>query len=378
MFIWKTSALTTVCEWAKTCKVVAIDTEFVWRKTYWPKLCLIQIGLPGKTFLVDALSPQIEMAPLMSLLRWKNTLKVIHSAEQDVGILKRVTGAFPEPLYDTQVAAMFCGFRANPGYALLVEELLNIKLNKSQQTTDWSKRPLSQRQIDYAARDVAYLPEVYEKLEGILKDSKKQEWALTEMKKITPEALIKAGEKQWRRVPLLKRDAVRLGVLKEVWHWREYIAQKRNRPRRWVMSDQVLASIAHALPTDHKSLKRVPSVSSRIIDGYGGQILASVDKGRKQAKNRDLVKQAAKPLTPPDPALVKAIMKLLHSSAEENGVAQCLIATRKEVNRLAHLSGLGKSHEDMQVLQGWRRDIFGQKALTLIRKTLIPQTALTG
>ncbi|EKX55805.1 Ribonuclease D [Rhodobacter sp. AKP1] len=365
--ITTTEALAAFCEAAKAEPYVTIDTEFLRERTYWSKLCLIQMALPGKTgeaVLVDPIEgSDMSLEPLYDLFRHEATVKVFHAARQDLEIFFVEGRAFPVPLFDTQVAAMVCGFGEQVGYETLVKKIAREQLDKTSRFTDWSRRPLSDAQKTYAIADVTHLRVIYEWLSAQIEKNGRQKWVEEELAILTdPETYTVRPEEAWLRIKTRTTSGRFLAVVKELARFREDYAQKNNVPRSRVMKDDALLEIASTRPTNSEELGR-----SRLLlrEGRRGDIadgiLAAVKAGM-EVKNEDLPKpDLSREQLQVNPALADLLRVLLKAKSESLGVAARLIASASELDAIA------AGERDLPSLKGWRLEAFGADALRLCR-----------
>ncbi len=365
--ISKTAELAAFCDRQSGADFIALDTEFMRDTTYWPKLCLVQIGGPEEAVAIDTLAEGIDLAPLYRLLADESLLKVLHSARQDLEIFFHQTGQLPKPIFDSQVAAMVCGFGESVAYQTLARELAGAKIDKTSRFADWSHRPLTQRQIDYALADVIHLRPIYRKLKGKLRHNGREAWLGQEMDILTaPETYRLAPVDAWRRLKPRSLDRRFLAVLQSVAAWREEEAQRRDVPRNRVLRDEQLMDIAAHRPKSAEHLGRTRGLSLDFAQGRLGQgILAAVEQGLEVPDD-----QRPKPVKRPelngDPGpLVELLKVLLKLSCHEHHVAQKLVANTADLEQLAL-----DDEAPIAALQGWRRDIFGEAALALKRGEL--------
>jgi ribonuclease D len=365
--ITTTEDLAAFCTAAKDQPYVTIDTEFLRERTYWSKLCLIQMALPGKTgdaVLVDPIvGSDMSMEPLYDLFRHKATVKVFHAARQDLEIFFVEGNVFPDPLFDTQVAAMVCGFGEQVGYETLVKKIARENLDKTSRFTDWSRRPLSTAQQDYALADVTHLRVIYEFLDAQLVKNGRQKWVQEELSILTDPATytVIPGE-AWQRVKTRTTSGRFLGVVKELARFREEYAQKHNVPRSRVMKDDALLELASTRPTTIEELGR-----SRLLMREGRKpeiadgILAAIKAGQEM-RAEDLPKpDLSREQLQVNPALADLLRVLLKAKSEELGVAARLIASASELDVIA------AGGRDVEALRGWRSEAFGADALRLCR-----------
>ncbi len=364
--ITTTEGLAAFCESAKRQPYVTIDTEFLRERTYYARLCLIQMALPGKdgeAVLVDPLVGGLSMAPLYDLFRHKGTVKVFHAARQDLEIFFVEGNVFPEPLFDTQVAAMVCGFGEQASYETLVKKIARESLDKSSRFTDWSRRPLSDAQKTYALADVTHLRVIYEFLSRELDRTGRRAWVEEEEATLLdPETYIVRPEEAWLRVKTRTTSGRFLAVVRELARFREEYAQRHDVPRSRVYKDDALLELASTRPTNVEELGR-----SRLLLREGRKpeiaegILAAVRAGQA-ARPEDLPKVPdERDQMQVNGALADLLRVLLKAKSEEAGVALKLIATSADLD---HLAAGGR---EIPALHGWRSQVFGQDALRLCR-----------
>jgi ribonuclease D len=360
--ITDSQSLAAFCARQRTADFVAIDTEFMRERTYWPILCLVQVAGPEEAAAIDATVPGIDLAPLLELLAETRIPKVFHAARQDVEIFVNLTGAVPKPLFDTQIAAMVCGFGDAVSYETLVAKLARAPLDKSSRFTDWSHRPLTERQIRYALDDVVHLRTVYERLKQKLAENERTTWFAEEMAALVDPALYRSDPAEaWRRFRLRGRiDQRFFGVLREVAAWREAAAQQRNLPRGRIVKDEAVLEIAAHVPRSIEALARTRSLGRGIAEGkLGGEILDAVRRGLDTAGT--LAPPATRAETPPGLGpLIELLRVLLKHRCEEHQVAQKLLASADDLDAIA-----ANDHADVPALAGWRYEIFGKDAIAL-------------
>ncbi|MCO5128606.1 MAG: ribonuclease D [Rhodobacteraceae bacterium] len=362
--ITTTEDLAQFCEAAKAQPYVTVDTEFLRERTYYSKLCLIQLALPGKTgdaVLVDPLVKDLSLEPLYDLFRHEPTVKVFHAARQDLEIFFVEGKVFPTPLFDTQVAAMVCGFGEQVGYETLVRKIARESLDKTSRFTDWSHRPLSEAQKTYAIADVTHLRVIYEFLNKELVRTGRHKWVAEELAILTdPETYITRPEDAWTRVKTRTQSGRFLALVRELARFREDYAQTRNVPRARVFKDDALLELASTRPSTVEELGR-----SRLLLREGRRadvaegILSAVKAGM-EIKSEDFPKiENGREQIQVDSALADLLRVLLKAKSEEAGVAQKLIATSSDLDVIA------AGGREVQALKGWRREVFGQDALRL-------------
>ena len=366
--IAESETLATLCAVWREASFVTVDTEFMRESTFRAKLCLVQVGAPDhEPVAVDPLADGIDLSPLYDLLVRAPVLKVFHAARQDVEVLLPLAGGVPQPLFDTQIAAMVCGFGESVGYETLVAKLARGRIDKTQRFTDWARRPLTERQLRYALSDVSHLRTVYEKLAAELDRTGRRSWLDEELAVLTDRATYESPpEEAWRRIKVRGGDRRFLAILRELAAWREREADRRDKPRAWVMRDNALSEIAAQRPATVRELAKLRSVSQRTAESpTGAAVLAAVQRGLTLPDERC-------PTPPPRPdkgaapgALTDLLKVLLTYKSEETGVARRLIASAEDLERIARGETAG-----VPALQGWRRALFGDAALDLVNGRL--------
>ncbi len=340
---------------------VTIDTEFVRERTYWPELCLVQLGGADEVIVLDAEADGIDLAPLGDLLDDPAVVKVFHAARQDLEIFLHRFGRLPVSLFDTQVAAMVAGFGDQVGYDSLVASLTGGEIDKAHRFSDWSARPLSPAQIAYAAADVTYLRDVYLKLTARLQREGRLDWVAQEMAYLSePRTFRPDPETLWERLRPRTGNRRMLGVLRASAAWREREAQRVNVPRQRLLKDESLLEIAATAPRDIEALARVRGVSRGFAEGRGGAGLLAAIEAARQEPDAALPQAARKDGPRPSPALVSLLKVLLAAKAEQHDVAPRLLASAEEIDRLAV-----EPEPQIPALAGWRRQVFGDDALAL-------------
>ena len=364
--IAETGQLASLCARLSTAPFVTVDTEFMRERTYWPKLCLVQIAGADDAAIIDPLIGDLDLGPLLDLLAAPGVLKVFHAARQDIEIFFQLTGAVPAPLFDTQIAAMVCGFGDAAAYETLVAKLALARLDKASRFTDWARRPLSERQLRYALDDVVHLMTVYAKLVRRLEESGRATWLDEEMASLSDPSIYAAepGE-AWRRIKIRGSNPRVLGVLREIAAWRETEAQDRDMPRNHVVRDQALVEIATHPPKDATALAHVRGLPRGFAErARGAALLKAVARGLALPEAALPQRDGAKPLPSRLGPLVQLLKVLLKAKAESHGVAQKLLANSEEIERIA-----AEEDADVPALRGWRRELFGADALALKRGT---------
>ncbi|MBL6958822.1 MAG: ribonuclease D [Rhodospirillales bacterium] len=366
--ITDTAALEAFCQRQASSEFLTVDTEFMREKTYWPILCLVQVGGPEEAAAIDPLAPGIDLTPLFDLLSIPTIVKVFHAARQDLEIFYHLNGKLPEPVFDTQVAAMVCGFGDQVGYETLVSKLTKARIDKSSRFTDWALRPLSERQITYALSDVTHLRPVYEKILRKLGSNGRAEWLKEEMSVLTsPDTYAMHPELAFRRIKSKSSNTRFLAVLREVAAWREMEAQKRDLPRNRVLRDEALMEIAHHTPQTVDDLARTRSLGRRLAEGASGaELLKAIKKGVDLPKS-ECPEPKARPDLPQGLGAITELLKvLLKVRCTEQGVAQKLVASSADIDFIA---GFGEK-ADVPAMHGWRFQVYGQDALRLMNGEL--------
>ena len=345
-------------------KVLAVDTEFIRDSTYYPSLCLIQIAGINFAAAIDPLA-KLDMSPIWELLLNKNILKVFHAGRQDIEIFFGLMGEIPTPIYDTQVAAMFCGLGDQVGYESLVNNFLGLSVNKEHQFTNWLQRPLSKNQINYAISDVTHLINIFPLIRKAIKDNNREEWVTKELEHLSKKELYKVkADEVWKKIKLKNSNPQMLNLLKYLAYWRENECKKRNIPRNRLIRDDVLINISFSKPKTISELKKIRAIPKNLSNDDFIQILEVIDKAEK-------VKREEWPLisTSTSPQISKSSLELLKIllkyCSEENGLAEKVIANTDDLKSI--LEGQKKN---VKVFTGWRNKIFGEMALSLLNGKL--------
>ena len=344
---------------------VAVDTEFMRENTYWPVLCLIQIADDKEAAAIDPMADGIDMTPLLDLMvNNHDVLKIFHAGGQDLEIVHNLTGKTPYPLFDTQIAAMALGMGEQVGYQNLVESWMGVKLDKGARFTDWARRPLDKRQIDYAIGDVTYLVQIFPKLLEKLKRTGRGDWLDQEMERLgDPTSYVNEPEQAWQRVKVPSRKPDVLGRLKALAAWREREAQGKDLPRGRIMKDETLADVASHPPKEQRDLAKVRGLSqSWAGNDIGARLMAALEASAPMTDDEMPAREDRKPGLGKDGALVADLLKLLLKiRSKETDVAPKLIARTDELELLA-----AGRREGLSILEGWRYEQFGRDALDLV------------
>lgn len=360
--IVSTDALASFCERAAQFDFVTVDTEFLRETTYWPRLCLIQVATDDEAVLIDPLASDIRLAPFFELLANPNVTKVFHAARQDIEIFVKLTGAVPHNIFDTQIAASVCGFGDSASYDSLVRAICKVELDKSSRFTDWSARPLSEKQLTYALADVTWLRDIYRELRKQVEATRRWDWVEDELGILRSiDTYVVRPEQAWERLKMKFNRPRDLAALKVLAQWREQRAQDTDQPRSRVLKDDVIAELATQRPQTPEAFERLRAVPR----GFGrssaaGEIIALL-------KTVEALPKSELPALPeryrgpsPKGAVGDLVRVLLKAVAEQHGVAARIIATSDDIDALVL-----DDDADVPALKGWRRKLFGEKALAI-------------
>ncbi len=363
-FITGSAELAALCARLAEEPFVTVDTEFMREKTYYPELCLVQLAGAADVAVVDAQAKGLDLAPLGVLLAKPEVVKVFHACRQDVEIFLLMFGTVPANLFDTQVAAMVAGFGDQVGYDSLVSSLTGGAIDKAHRFSDWSARPLTKAQVDYAAADVTHLRTVYEKLTGRLAADGRLEWVQEEMAALADENTYRVDPaRAWERLRLRTGNRRQLALVQAMAAWREREAQRINIPRQRLLKDEQIPEIAALAPDDAEALTRARGISAGFANGKSGISLLAAIAAAKAIPEAELPRpERQRESQRASPALVSLLKVLLNARAEQNNVAARLVASSDEIEALALDDGA-----DNPALQGWRREMFGHDALRLIK-----------
>jgi ribonuclease D len=357
-----TAELDALCTRLAAEEFVTVDTEFMRERTYWPELCVVQLAGDHEVAVVDTEADGMDLGPLGRLLADQNVLKVFHACRQDIEIFVLKFGDVPRPLFDTQVAAMVAGFGDQVGYDALVSALTGGSIDKAHRFSDWAARPLSPAQVTYAAADVTYLRGVYRKLAARLEKEGRLPWVAEEMGLLADPATYRAHpETMWERLRPRTNNRRFLGVLRALTAWREREAQRVNIPRQRLLKDEALLELAATAPETPDALARARGITRGFAEGKSGQsLIAAVAEAKKLGDDALPDVPRGKDGPRPSPALVSLLKVLLAAKCEQHNVAPKLIASSEDIDRLAI-----EDEPDVQALQGWRREVFGNDAIAL-------------
>ena len=364
-----TAELKAACDIFAKSDFVTVDTEFLRESTFWPQLCLIQIASPDHEALIDPLAKGLDLKPFFDLMTDASVVKVFHAARQDLEIIHHLGGVIPHPLFDTQVAAMVCGFGDSVSYDQLVQKITGKHIDKSSRFTDWSHRPLSQKQLDYALADVTHLRDIYASLKAELEREGRAHWLEDEMAVLeTPETYDLHPDDAWTRMKMRVRKPSELAVLMKVTAWREREARNRDVPRGRILKDDAIYEIAQQQPRDSEALgklRTVPRGWER--SASGAAIIAAVNEALSIPKEE--LPKIAKPYQPNEgtQSAVELLKVLLKLTAEREGVAAKIIANTDDLEKIASEG----EKADVAAMHGWRKELFGDRALKLIDGQLV-------
>lgn len=371
MLITDSSALSDFCSAVRGAPFIAVDTEFMRDSTYHADLCLVQVAYGEHAAVIDTRVEGMDLSPLRELLCDESIVKVLHSAVQDLEIFLHAMGRVPGPVFDTQIAAAVCGHGDQPGFATLAAALLDVQLDKASQAVDWSLRPLSERQLEYALGDVTHLCKIYEILVTELERNGRADWVAQDMAALLEPSRYRVVPREaYRRIKLRRPQSRDLAVLRELAAWREESAIHRNIPRNWVVRDDALAEIALHHPKEREALARVRGLKPQVAKGGDGQaILDAVARALELPEDEWPSVPESRARISGHESLVALLQALLRLRCDAHGVSLAMIAKRGDLERIAT-----EEDPDVAALSGWRREIFGADALELRAGRL----ALTG
>jgi ribonuclease D len=366
VYVSDTQALAVLVERLREAPAVAIDTEFMRERTYFARLCLIQLATDDIAAIVDPLVI-VDLSPLCDLLADPDVIKIFHAGSQDLEIFYRLCGAATSPIFDSQVAATLAGFPQQVGYGALVKEMLGVSLDKGDTYTDWAKRPLSDTQVEYALNDVRYLPEIHRRLLEQLRAEGRLQWLEADFKRLeAPETYEVLPEDQWRRVKRVSSlNRRQLAVAREVAAWREIEAQRRDVPKRWVIGDESIVEIARRSPSTPEQLVAIRGVADKVGRGAHKGIVDAVARGLAVPDEELPSIAKRKRLTGDVDGAVDLMVALVRVRARERGVAMPLLASRDDLERLA-----AGEREASPLLEGWRKTMIGDELLELLEGSI--------
>lgn len=349
-----------LCQQIATESWLALDTEFLREKTYYPKFCLLQIATPEWVVCVDPLAIE-DLTPLFDAIYNPKIIKVFHSCRQDLEIFYQITGKIPMPVFDTQIAAPLLGIQENPGYAMLVSTFLNINLSKAYTRTDWSLRPLSVEQLQYAADDVIYLCQIYEIMRTKLTDLQRFDWLEDDFKFLNnPDIYDIKPENAWLRIKEKnKLTGKQLSIIQALTKWREQQAQADNKPRNWLIRDDLLIELAKLQPITVRELATIRNINDRLIRIHGKLLCQLISEARENPVSPLKDKRGSFKKTQQQEAILDVLTAIVRVRAEENSLNPTILASRKELEKLLF-------NEDGQLLKGWRFGMIGRELEELL------------
>ena len=362
--ITDTQKLADFCRRAAAADFVALDTEFMRETTFWPRLCLIQMAAGDEEVIVDTVVDGLDLAPFYELMGDESALKVFHAARQDIEIIHHQAGIIPHPVFDTQIAAMVCGFGDSVSYGMLVSKLLKQEIDKTSRFTDWSRRPLSEKQLNYALADVTHLRMLYPKLRGQLDRSERASWLDEEMAVLTDPATYESHpEEAWRRLKMRVKSNKALAIMMELAAWRETEAQAQDVPRNRILKDDAIYDIANQAPRSLDELSGLRSIHGGFAkSGRGKAVLEAVERGLGRDHGKLPRVKRGSPAPAEALAIIDLLRVLLKNAAARHGVAQKLIANADDLEKIAR-----SDKADVPAMKGWRYKLFGEDALAVKR-----------
>jgi ribonuclease D len=366
-YINRPEQLPELCKQIQEVSWLALDTEFLREKTYYPKFCLLQIATLNWVACVDPIAlPNLEL--LFDAIYNPAIVKVFHSCRQDLEIFFQLTGKLPEPIFDTQQAAPLLGFQDNPGYAMLVSSLLNINLSKAHTRADWSKRPLNKDEIDYAADDVIYLCQIYQIMTQKLTELGRIDWLKQDFAELTnPENYQVKPEKAWLRIKgQNKLTGKQLSIIQTLAEWREKTAQAEDRPKNWLLRDELLFDLAKLQPETVSDLTAVRSINERTVQRYGKELCQLISAAKNRPPIPLTLKDRPAKKTQQQEAVLDILTALVRIRAEENALNPTILATRKDLEAL-----LFNGDEECPLLHGWRFTMAGRELVGLLKGDLL-------
>ncbi len=349
-----------LCQQIATESWLALDTEFLREKTYYPKFCLLQIATPEWVVCVDPLAIK-DLTPLFEAIYNPKIIKVFHSCRQDLEIFYQLTGKIPSPIFDTQIAAPLLGIQENPGYAMLVSTFLNINLSKAYTRTDWSLRPLSAEQLQYAADDVIYLCQIYKIMRTKLIDLQRFDWLEDDFKFLNnPDIYDIKPENAWLKIKgKNKLTGKQLSIIQALTKWREQQAQTDNKPRNWLIRDDLLIELAKLQPITVRELANIRNINDRLVRTHGKLLCQLISDARENPVSPLKDKRGSFKKTQQQEAILDVLTAIVRVRAEENSLNPTILASRKDLEKLLF-------HEDCPLLKGWRFGMIGRELQELL------------
>ncbi len=361
--ITTTSEVEYACRKLSTSRYITIDTEFLRERTFWSKLCLIQVAMEDYAILIDPLASDIDLSSFYSLLRDQNVLKVMHGCRQDIEIFHHMANIIPTPLLDTQVMAMICGFGDSVSYESLVQQILNIQIDKASRFTNWDTRPLSQKQFSYALADVTHLRGVFETLETTINKKKRQEWIVDEMEVLlNPQTYEQTPEDSWKRLRFFHHKPHIFSAAIKLAHWREIQAQTLNIPRGHVIKDETIREIALQFPKTIDALQKLRGVPKGLSNSKHAKTIISILEEAQNTSAGSLPDSVPhKTNKTKNTPIIELLKVLLKHSSKAHDVASKIIANTNDLELIASLN-----FSKVKAMKGWRKKIFGEDALNLV------------
>lgn len=358
----RTEKLEEFCSSLENKSFITIDLEFMREKTYYAELCLIQVGAEDEAAIIDPLSSKLKLEPFFKILDNQSIIKVFHSGRQDIEILYNLTGKIPTPLFDTQIAAMVCGYGESAGYESLVKGILKIDLDKSSRCSNWELRPLDEKQLQYALSDVTHLVNLYKHFKEKLAETGRESWLESELDTLrNPKTYDVDPYEIWHKIRHRSHNAKILTVLRELAAWREKRAKSKNTPRQSIIKDDMLANIAAIFPQTVEELLQIRNMRKDVAQGkLGAEILEVLERCKHIPTSEYVNPEKDKPLSSGAQALYELLKLLLKIRSQEQGVVAKLIASEEDLKQLASFKDDG-----CPTLSGWRYDIFGKDAIEL-------------
>ncbi|MGH8503860.1 MAG: ribonuclease D [Gammaproteobacteria bacterium] len=373
LFIDTPQGLTSFCTRLQSAEWIALDTEFIRERTYYPRLCLVQIATPTLVACVDPLTLDT-LAPLMEVIYDTRITKVLHAAHQDLEILHQLRGEPPRPVFDTQIAASLLGFGEQTGYASLVQQMLGVQLAKTHTRSDWCMRPLTAAQIHYAADDVRYLSMVYPRLKDMLTHKNRLDWLTDDFERLQRAETFETDAAQaWRRIGgIQKLSPSQLNILRALAAWREQEAASRDKPRKWILPDPALVDLARQAPRNQAALARMRGLQPHQVQRYGAALVETIAKALQEPETSWPTPPPRLSLTPAQDAMVDVLMALVRMQAALYEVSPAALAARSALERLV------TGDTDVPVLQGWRARLVGRTLQKMLAGELRIGLASTG
>ena len=364
-YIDKAEQIKDLCERISQAPWIAMDTEFLREKTYYPVSCLLQIATPEWVVCVDPIALP-DLTELFEVINNQDIIKVLHSCRQDLEIFYQFTGNVISPVFDTQIAAPLLGFQENPGYAMLVSSFLNINLSKAHTRTDWSIRPLSEAQIQYAADDVIYLCKIYKEICKRLEESGRSDWLKKDFERLNNKDLYQLPPaKAWLKVKGKNRlTGKQLSIVQALTEWRERTAQSENRPKNWLVRDDLLLELAKLQPVTVSELAKIRTINERSVNRYGKVICQLINEAKDKAPIPLNDKSKIKKKTQQQEAVLDVLTALVRVRADENSLNPMILASKKDLEKLLI------DEEDSLILQGWRYSMVGKELQGLLKGQL--------